>query len=118
MNQKNKSDSTILNSPNRPAPIAMPVLSLSMTDKMYLALMYQEHNRLAFIYTLFCRQDLSGGYCAVADQEVLVFKRSSDAKVYYETLQQIQHHQSATKNYQGLVIYNQELIKQFNNMQH
>lgn len=95
-----------------------PDLVLTADDKMYLALAYGEQNRLAFIYTLVCRRmDKASGYYARAEYEVLTFKKSSDAHIYYETLQQIQRYQSTQKDYQGLTLYNKEAIIQFNSQQ-
>lgn len=91
-----------------------PDLTLSANDKMYLALAFNQSERLAFIHTLFCRRrELDGVYNARAESEVLTFKKTSDAKVYYETLQQIHQVQSTMNVYEGLSQFNKELIAQF-----
>ena len=91
-----------------------PDLVLSANDKMYLALAFNQSDRLAFIHTMFCRRrELDGTYNARAETEVLTFKKTTDARVYYAALQEIQRYQSATKVYEGLSEFNKEIIAQF-----
>ncbi|MBE6461440.1 MAG: hypothetical protein E7006_01195 [Alphaproteobacteria bacterium] len=91
-----------------------PDLTLSANDKMYLAIAFNQSELLAFIHTLFCRgRELDGVYNARAESEMLTFKKSSDAKVYYATLQQIQQAQTHSKIYDGMAEFNKELIAQF-----
>ena len=91
-----------------------PDLILSSNDKMYMAIAFNQSERLAFIHTLFCRRrELDGVYNARTESEVLTFKKTSDAKVYYETLQQIHQAQSTMDVYEGLSHFNKELIAQF-----
>lgn len=91
-----------------------PDLTLSASDKMYLAIAFNQSDRLAFIHTLFCRRLEQGGvYNARTESEILTFKKTSDAKVYYETLQQIHQAQSTMGVYEGLSHFNKELIAQF-----
>lgn len=91
-----------------------PDLTLSANDKMYLAIAFNQSECLAFIHTLFCRRhELDGVYNARPESEMLTFKKSSDAKVYYATLQQIQQAQTQMKIYEGIKEFNKELIAQF-----
>ena len=91
-----------------------PDLTLSANDKMYLAIAFNQSELLAFIHTLFCRgRELDGVYNARAESEMLTFKKTSDAKVYYATLQQIQQAQTHSKIYDSMAEFNKELIAQF-----
>lgn len=91
-----------------------PNLTLSANDKMYLAIAFNQSDCLAFIHTLFCRRrEFDGVYNARSESEVLTFKKTSDAKVYYATLQQIQQAQTHSKMYDGMAEFNKELIAQF-----
>lgn len=95
-----------------------PDLILSANDKMYMAIAFNQSERLAFIHTLFCRtKGASGTYDARAETEVLTFKKTTDAHVYYAALQEILRYQSATKAHAWLSEFNKELIAQFNAVQ-
>jgi len=91
-----------------------PDLTLSANDKLYLAIAFNQSDLLAFIHTLFCRRrEMDGVYNVRAESEMLTFKKTSDAKVYYATLQQIQQAQSHMNIYEGMAESNKELIAQF-----
>lgn len=95
-----------------------PDLILSADDKIYLAIAYKQAGQLAFIHMLACHKKNGREYYADAQSQVLTFKRPSVARVYYETLLQIQQMQSSTKLYQGLSQFNKDAINTFNQNQH
>ena len=90
-----------------------PDLTLSANDKMYLAIAFNQSDRLAFIHTLFCRMMDSGSYNGRAEIDVLTFKKTTDAMVYYAALQEIMRYQSSAKAHEWLSEFNKELIAQF-----
>ena len=73
--------------------VKKPDLILSMDDKVYLAVAYKQADGMGFIYALVCRKLDNARYNLFPEMEILTFKNTADAKVYYQTISQIQEFQ-------------------------
>lgn len=69
-------------------------LTLSMDDKIYLAVAYKQANGMGFIYMLICNRVNKSSYSLLPEAQILTFKNVAQAKIYYQTLLQIQEFQS------------------------
>ncbi len=93
---KDKDKTINIATTNVPAGVGMPLLNLSMNDKIYLAVANGQKNNLHFVYSLFCRQDShnKSQYTLLPESEVAVFKDAAQAELYFGTLSQIKYVQS------------------------
>ena len=68
-----------------------PDLTLSMDDKIYLAVAKQNTEKLAFVYTLACLRSNGGAnsFNLFPTEEIHAFINKDSANLYYETIQQI-----------------------------
>ena len=70
-----------------------PDLTLSMDDKIYLAVAYKQSDGMGFIYMLICNRVDKSRYALFPETQIMTFKNATDAKIYYQTLLQIQEFQ-------------------------
>lgn len=71
-------------------------LELSATDRLYLGLTRRSSGGLTFIYTLVSRRDEWGRYPILTETNVVAFKNSAKADIYYKTVLDIMRWQSAS----------------------
>ena len=71
--------------------IITPSLSLDTSKKFYLAVAFRQGTEpsLAFVYTLFLRQDKHGAYPAQTYNETHTFNKIDDANMFYQTLSDV-----------------------------
>lgn len=100
----NNKDKPIVNvaTTNAPAAAGMPLLNLSMTAKIYLAVARQYTDNLHYIYTLFCRENRPNNYNIVPETAIAAFKDATQADIYYNTVNQIKDFQSRGEAYRAL----------------
>ena len=87
---------------NSPATSGMPLLNLSMTDKIYLAVHRKHADNLHYIYSLFCRMNNYGKYNMIPESDIAAFKDAAQADLYFNTLSQIQDVQSRGETHRSL----------------
>jgi hypothetical protein len=92
-----------------------PVLTLSMDEKIYLAVAKRDLDKLAFVYTLAClKSDKNANtYDCFATQEIHTFKSKTSADVYYETVSQIVEINENDEEKKFLFDTNEKLIEKF-----
>lgn len=100
---------------NEPAASGMPLLNLSMTDKIYLAVSREFRDNLYYIYSLFCRKNNHGKYNIMPESDIAAFRDNSRADLYYNTLVQIKDVQSRGETHKSLSMLAQSQIADFNN---
>lgn len=91
-----------------------PDLQMSMQDKIYLAVVQNYADKLAFVQMLVCLQDCGGMYKAHPVEEIMTFANRAEANIYYKTLLQIQKAQQQTKGFGRFFEYNKDIIDEFN----
>ena len=102
-NKMNTENATVnVATTNTPAPHGMPLLNLSMTDKIYLAVARQYADNLHYIYTLFCRENRPNNYNMIPETAIAAFKDTTQADIYYNTVLQIKDFQSRGEAYRAL----------------
>ncbi len=112
----NKNKNTInVATTNAPAPSGMPLLNLSMTDKIYLAVSRQYADNLHYIYTLFCRENRPNNYNMIPETDIAAFKDAAQADIYYNTVLKIQDFQSRSDAYKALSGFADIYIADFQN---
>lgn len=104
MNKNTNKENPTINvaTTNKPAPSGMPLLNLSMTDKMYLAVSHQYADNLHYIYTLFCRENRPNNYNMIPETEIATFQDATQADVYYNTVLKIKEFQSRGEVHKAL----------------
>lgn len=115
MSQKTNKEQQTVNvaTTNAPAPAGMPLLNLSMTDKIYLAVSRQNADNLHYIYTLFCRENRPNNYSMIPETAIAAFKDTAQADVYYNTVKQIQDFQSRSEAYRAILSFADIYIDDF-----
>lgn len=93
--------------------VKKPDLILSMDDKVYLAVAYKQADGMGFIYALVCRKLDNARYNLSPEMEILTFKNTADAKVYYQTISQIQEFQDGIDSLKKLKEANKGDIEKF-----
>ena len=94
--------------------IPAPDLTLSMDDKIYLAVAKNTHWKMTYVYTLACLQTVAKQYELCATREIHTFKNVETAQIYYDTVERIVEINKATENKTLLFEFNEDLIKSFN----
>lgn len=92
-----------------------PNLTLSMDDKVYLAVSKESTEKLAFVYTLACLKANKTGntYNLFATREIHTFKDKDKADIYHDTIEKIVEKNSNDKLKEALFSANEELIAKF-----
>ncbi len=72
---------------NETAAPGMPLLSLSLNDKFYLATAHTSDETLHYVYSLFCRQRHSGTYEMMPETDIAAFSDAKAADIYHKTIQ-------------------------------
>ena len=92
-----------------------PSLTLSMDDKIYLAVSKRDADKLAFVYTLACNrtEKAANTYDMTATREIHTFKNRDSAQLYHDTIEQIINVNVNDKKFDVLFGFNEELIAQF-----
>lgn len=95
---------------NKPADNGMPLLQLSMSDKLYLAISHKySQGGYHYVFSLFCREKNPGSYNLFPETGVATFKDLDQAELYRNTLLQVQKIQSKTVAFQKL----QQMVASF-----
>lgn len=94
-----------------------PDLTLSMNDKIYLAVSKNTDSKFAFVFTLACLKMAkdSNSYYLNATPEIHAFKNKDSADLFHDTIEQIIEKNITNKNYQTFFSANEELIGNFIN---
>ena len=92
--------------------VKKPDLILSMDDKIYLALMYKQVDGMGFIYSLVCPK-VANSYSVVPESQMMTFKKTADAKFYYQALCQIKEFQENYEVFKKLQQTNKQEIDKF-----
>ena len=92
-----------------------PNLTLSMDDKIYLAVSKNDSGKLAFVYTLACHRTARGTntYDMTAKREIHTFKNRESAQLYHDTIEQIIEVNANNKMFEPFFSFNDKLIEQF-----
>lgn len=92
-----------------------PVLTLNMDEKIYLAVVKKDLDKLSFVYTLAClkQNNTPNSYNAFATQEIHTFKSKTYANVYYETISQAVEFNENDKGRKIFFDTNAEIIESF-----
>ena len=92
-----------------------PNLTLSMDDKIYLAVAKNSNEKFVFIYTLACLKSnkQQNSYNMHATREVHTFKNPAAAELYHDTIEQIVEINAEDKNKQAIFKVNEQLIDSF-----
>lgn len=92
-----------------------PILSLSMDDKIYLAVAKDLTGPLSFVYTLAClRQGKnSNTFNMIPTREIHAFKTKEAASVYHDTIESIVNVNASDETKQPLFSANEKLIDRF-----
>lgn len=95
-----------------------PVLTLSMDDKIYLAVAKSFSEPFSFVYTLACnRQKNSGKYDMDASANIHTFKDKGAARVYHDTIAQLVEINEGTGRYKMMCDFNKAKIEAFEKLQ-
>ena len=92
-----------------------PDLTLSMDDKIYLAVSKSETEKLAFVYTLACLKadEKSTNVNMLPTREIHAFHDKDAAKLYYETIEQIIDFNTNDESRNVFLEANSDLIERF-----
>jgi hypothetical protein len=85
MSKENKAINVAIT--NEQAAPGMPLLSLSLNDKFYLATARTNDETLHYVYSMFCRQRQSGTYEMMPETDIAAFADAKVADVYYKTIE-------------------------------
>lgn len=90
-------------------------LTLSMDDKIYLAVSKELAEKLSFVYTLAClkQKQNSNMYNMFATREIHAFRDKNTAELYHDTIEKIIEKNTSDKSKQVLFSANDKLIEQF-----
>ena len=92
----------------------MPILTLNMNDKIYLAVSKNFSDTFAYVYTLACANDgRNNTYNLVATPQIHTFDDKSAAHVYHDTIEQLVIMNENDTRYKSLFDFNQHQIKSF-----
>ncbi|MBO5704819.1 MAG: hypothetical protein J6R99_02275 [Alphaproteobacteria bacterium] len=92
----------------------MPVLTLNMNDKIYLAVAKNFTDVFSYVYTLACAKDgRNNQYYMEATPKIHTFKDKSAAHVYHDTIEQLVIMNENDTRYKSLFDFNQHQIKNF-----
>ena len=92
----------------------MPVFTLNMNDKIYLAVAKNYTDVFSYVYTLSCAKDgRNNKYNMVATPKIHTFKDKSAAHVYHDTIEQLVIMNENDTRYKPLFDSNEELLAQF-----
>lgn len=95
-----------------------PVLTLSMDDKIYLAVAKSFSEPFSFVYTLACNgQKNSGKYDMDASSNIHTFKDKDAARVYHDTIAQLVEINEGAGRYKMLFDFNKAKIEAFEKLQ-
>ena len=95
-----------------------PVLTLSMDDKIYLAVAKSFSEPFSFVYTLAWNgQKNSGNYDMDASANIHTFKDKGAARVYHDTIAQLVEINEGTGRYKMLFDFNKDKIEAFEKLQ-
>lgn len=92
-----------------------PDLTLSMDDKIYLAVSKTETDKLVFVYTLACLRDgeKSSTYSMFPTREIHVFRNKDAADLYHKTIEQIVDFNMNDQGRSVFIETNNNLIERF-----
>lgn len=92
-----------------------PILSLSMDDKIYLAVAKDLTGPLSFVYTLAClRQGKNlNTFSMIPTREIHAFKTKEAASVYHDTIESIVNVNASDETKQPLFSANEKIIGNF-----
>lgn len=90
-----------------------PVLTLSMDEKIYLAVARKDIDKLSFVYTLACLKTAPNQYDGNPTPEIHTFKDSKAAQIYHDTIDQIIEFQANDRAKDTLFVANEKLIQTF-----
>ena len=92
-----------------------PILSLSMDDKIYLAVAKDLTGTLSFVYTLAClRQGKNlNTFNMIPTREIHAFKTKEAASVYHDAIEKIVDANASDETKQPLFSANDKLIDRF-----
>lgn len=99
---------------NKPVAAGMPVLNLSMSDKLYLAVSRHSANSLHYVYSLFCAQDRPGTYNMRPETEIATFTDATAANIYYNTINEIIAYHTNGKAYEAIRTFTDAYVQDFN----
>ena len=92
----------------------MPILTLDMNDKIYLAVSKNFSDTIAYVYTLACLNDGRNNSCnLVATPQIHAFDDKSAAHVYHDTIEQLVMIHESDESYTLFFNANKGLIEQF-----
>ena len=95
-----------------------PVLTLSMDDKIYLAVAKSFSEPFSFVYTLACdKEKNSNMYEMTASANVHTFKDKGAARVYHDTIAQLVEINEGSSQYKMLFDFNKAKIDAFEEKQ-
>lgn len=92
-----------------------PDLTLSMDDKIYLAVSKSETDNLMFVYTLACLSgnEQSTNVNTFPTREIHAFRDKEAGKLYYETIEQIIDFNTNDEGHAVFLETNSDLIERF-----
>ena len=92
-----------------------PNLTLSMDDKIYLAVTKTDLDKLAFVYTLACLKTdkRANTFNLNPTREIHAFKNKEAAELYYNTIEQIVDVNASDETKQPIFNANEALINRF-----
>lgn len=91
-----------------------PLLTLSMDEKIYLAVARKDIDKLSFVYTLAClNTGVPNQYNIFATPEIQTFNGRSSANVFYKTVERLIEANIKDKNKEDFFKFNENLIKNF-----
>lgn len=92
----------------------MPILTLDMNDKIYLAVSKNFSDTFAYVYTLACLNDgRNNSYNLVATPQIHAFDDKSAAHVYHDTIEQLVMIHESDERYTPFFKANKGQIEQF-----
>ena len=92
----------------------MPILTLNMNDKIYLAVSKNFSDTFAYVYTLACDNDgRNNTYNLVATPQIHTFNDKSAAHVYHDTIEQLVVMHENDERYKMFFNTNKAQLEQF-----
>ena len=91
----------------------LPILTLNMDEKIYLAVTKNTNGKMAFVYTLACSQRSANFVDYTPTREIHVFKDAESADIYHAAIEQIIDANLADKDKADLFKQNDDLIMRF-----
>lgn len=92
-----------------------PNLTLNMDDKIYLAVVKRDLDKLSFVYTLACLKvnKMANSYNMIPSREIHTFKNKESAQLYHDTIEQIVDINASDETKQFLFNSNEKMIERF-----